>query len=65
MEQEGGGDDGTQQLEAMQRQALKRGRDYDKTAAKAAPGSAEFVDYSRRAFYKEFVKVRGLTQGAG
>lgn len=46
-------------LEAMQRAAAKRGRDYEKSAARAAPapGSAAFQDYSRRAFYKEFVKV--------
>lgn len=48
-------------LEAMQRTAAKRGRDYEKSAAgaAAAPGSAAYQDYSRRAFYKEFVKVRG------
>ncbi|KAL4451438.1 hypothetical protein ABPG77_009510 [Micractinium sp. CCAP 211/92] len=46
-------------LEAMQRTAAKRGRDYDKNAAGAgaAPGSAPFQDYSRRSFFKEFVKV--------
>lgn len=55
MEQEGGG----QELSAMQRQATKRGREFEREAAKAAavPGSAAYVDYSRRAFYKEFVKV--------
>lgn len=54
MEQDGDG----QQLEALQRQAAKRGREYEKEAAKApAPGTPAFVDYSRRAFYKEFVKV--------
>lgn len=55
MEQDGEGP----QLEALQRQALKRGRDFDKAAAKAAAAGdkAGFVDYSRRAFYKEFVKV--------
>lgn len=44
-----------------QRAALKRGREYDKSAAAAAAGggSGSFQDYSRRAFYKEFVKVRG------
>jgi hypothetical protein len=58
MEQDGEGP----QLEALQRQALKRGRDYDKAAAKAAAaGDKEgFVDSSRRAFYKEFVKVPTL-----
>ncbi|KAL4420634.1 hypothetical protein ABPG75_010290 [Micractinium tetrahymenae] len=48
-----------QGLEAMQRAAAKRGREYEKSAARAAapPGSAAYQDYSRRAFYKEFVKV--------
>lgn len=53
-------------LEAMQRTAAKRGRDYDKNAAGAgaAPGSAAFQDYSRRSFFKEFVKV-GAAPGGG
>ena len=44
----------------LQRAALKRGREYDKSAAAAAAGDGpgSFQDYSRRAFYKEFVKVR-------
>ena len=43
----------------LQRTALKRGREYDKSAAAAAAGAGpgSFQDYSRRAFYKEFVKV--------
>ena len=49
-----------QGLGTLQRQAAKRGREFDRSAAaNAAPGSAAFVDYSRRAFYKEFVKVGG------
>jgi hypothetical protein len=54
MDQDGEG----QQLEAMQRQANKRSREFEKAAAKAVPGSEGFVDYSRRAFFKEFIKVR-------
>lgn len=62
MEAEGAGVAGKQRdLSALQRGAAKRGRDYDKTSAAAAaatvPGSAAYVDYSRRAFYREFVKV--------
>ena len=47
-------------LEAMQRAANKRGREFERTvaAAAAAPGSAAYQDYSRRSFFKEFVKVR-------
>ncbi len=47
----------------LQRTALKRGREYDKSAAAAAAGAGpgSFQDYSRRAFYKEFVKVRRCT----
>lgn len=50
-----------QDLAGVARAAAKRGRDYDKASAAAAaqPGSAAFVDYSRRAFYREFVKVCG------
>jgi hypothetical protein len=42
----------------MQRAAAKRGREFERAADKApAPGRAAYVDYSRRSFFKEFVKV--------
>ena len=57
-ESEGAAAAGGPALQSMQRAAAKRGREYERAADKApAPGSAAYVDYSRRSFFKEFVKV--------
>ena len=64
MEVGDGGEDGGeqqqqqgQQLAALRAAATNRGKEYDRTAAGPAAGPTAFVDSSRRAFYKEFVKV--------
>lgn len=53
MDHDAGGEE--QDLQSLQQHAAKRAREYD-SSVKASTGSA-FTDYSRKAFYKEFVKV--------
>ena len=51
------------ELQAVQRAAAKRQREFDRSAAEAAAAGSGFSYSSRRAFFKEFVKVwraRGL-----
>ncbi|GAB4820326.1 hypothetical protein N2152v2_007372 [Parachlorella kessleri] len=45
------------ELQAVQRAAAKRQREFDRSAAEAAAAGGGFSDSSRRAFFKEFVKV--------
>eukprot|EP00887_Chlorella_sp_A99_P007173 scaffold2.g7173.t1 len=60
MEHDGGDDGGDAAgMAAMRTAAARRGREHERAAAGGGgdAGHGGFVDYSRRSFYKEFVKV--------
>lgn len=64
LEAAGGMDhDAGEDLGGLQRQAASRQREFDRAAREAAAAGG-FTDYSRRAFFKEFVKVPGDSIGS-